>query len=226
MHERSIVVMAKEPEPGRVKTRLCPPLAPVLAAALQEAFIADLLERLGGCGCPIRLYGAGDAMPRLADLARRHGVELVSQCPGHLGVRMLAALQTELRRARRVAVLGADSPDLPLHLVEAAFEAVDRSDICLGPASDGGYYLLAVKRRVPHVALGADIPWGTDRVLAATRAALATEGLGCLELDAWSDVDDVDGLRELMDRLAAAEAPTLATTREVLAAIVRSGVLG
>jgi len=222
---RAIIVMAKEPEAGRVKTRLCPPLCDEEAARLHEAFLVDMLQRLRSQGYPVRVYGTGSSMSRLAALVQNAGAALSPQCEGALGRRMAAALAKELARSPRVLVLGADTPDLPLSYVADAFTALDGSDLCLGPATDGGYYLLGAKGSVPSMILDDAIPWGSSRVLAVTRQRLAAADVGHTELAPWSDVDDVEGLRGLADRLSAAGAPELPRTRGLLADFVRTGRL-
>lgn len=218
--------MAKEPRPGRVKTRLCPPLAPDEAARLYEAFVEDTLGGLGAVDHSLRLYGADPPMTRLAALAKAFGVPLATQCVGDLGRRMAAAMQAEFASAERVVVIGADSPDLPAERINEAFAALDRVDVCIGPATDGGYYLLAAKRRVPVEVLGSDIPWSTDGVLIATRARLRAAGTQFRELEHWSDVDEYDDLERLMTALADSATPALIRTRATLRRLVRQGSLG
>ena len=217
--------MAKEPEVGRVKTRLCPPLEPAEAARLYEAFLADTLERLAGVGLPLRVYGTGTLTDRLATLSRAAGAELRSQCDGHLGQRMGAAIEQELREAERVVVVGADTPDLPVERIEEALAALEQAPVCLGPASDGGYYLLAARERVPHEILGPDIPWGSAGVLDSTRAGLSAAGTEYVEIRSWCDVDEVADLIRLRERLEADVSMELPHSRSVLSELVHQGRL-
>lgn len=220
-----IVVMAKEPQVGRVKTRLCPPLTPDQACCLYDAFLFDTLDRLGELGVPVCVYGTstdGDARPlaegRLGEICRATGAELHSQVQGHLGARMQAAFGEQLRLSARVVVVGADSPDLPVGRIGEAVGALQDAEICLGPAGDGGYYLIAA-RMVPTALLGADIPWGTGGVLEATRRCCENAGLVHVELARWDDVDKPDDLRRLVERLDANRAESLVRTRSVLAGL-------
>jgi rSAM/selenodomain-associated transferase 1 len=217
--------MAKEPEAGQVKTRLCPPLEPAQAASLYEAFLADTLKRVTQVGHPLRVYGAGSSMDRLGDLSRAAGADLKPQCAGHLGQRMAAAIQQELREFERVVVLGGDTPDLPIERIEDAVVALDKTPVCLGPATDGGYYLLAARDRVPHEILGADIPWGTPGVLDSSRAALSAAGTSYVEIGSWCDVDDVGDLTRLRERLAEDASIEVPHSRAALRELVRQGRL-
>ena len=226
MEPRIVVVMAKEPRAARVKTRLCPPLAPDEAAQLYEAFVADTLAALSSAGHSLRVYGADPPMSRLTALTAAVGADLEAQCDGDLGRRMAVAMAAELARAERVVVVGADSPDLPTERIAEAFAALDSVDVCIGPATDGGYYLLAAKRRVPLEALGTDIPWSTERVLQATRERLRIAGIKHTELDLWRDIDDYGDLARLMTALADSATPALTRTRAVLRGLMREGRLG
>jgi hypothetical protein len=220
----AIVVMAKEPRAGRVKTRLCPPLSPAAAADLHEAFVRDTLARLAGLDRPLILEALGPPAqtPRLAALARSFGVVLRAQSGVDLGSRMAAALGRGLAEARTVVLLGSDSPDLPPARVVRAFELLRGADLCVGPAEDGGYYLIGCRTVVPAV-FDAAIPWGTARVLEATLQRAAAAGLRCELLDPWYDVDDADDLERL--RRSIAQDGGLPHTRAVLDAldVARSG---
>ena len=105
-----------------------------------------------------------------------------------------------------MAVAGADSPDLPLPLVTAAFAALEGADVAVIPSHDGGYALLALNRPAP--ALFADIPWSTAEVLAVTRARAAALGLRFVSVAGWDDLDDLAALQRLLVR-----SPDCATAR-------------
>jgi rSAM/selenodomain-associated transferase 1 len=120
------------------------------------------------------------------------------QSQGDLGERLASLFYTSFRRgARRVVVLGSDSPTLPLQVVQDAFDALDRVDVVVGPASDGGYYLLGARIFVPDLFRG--ITWGTSEVLQQTRRVLQTTRTSHENLVPWYDVDrarDLERLRE------------------------------
>ena len=142
-------MFAKVPEPGRVKTRLCPPLSPEQAAALYDAFLRDALDRYAALGAAaggpaVRLY-LGGAAREPADLVP-DGVSVHPQRGDGLGERMLRAfVETFAAGHGRAVVVGTDHPTLPDSFFGLAFEALgDPMTAVLGPSDDGGYYLLGL----------------------------------------------------------------------------------
>lgn len=227
--------MAKWPSPGRVKTRLCPPLDAERAARLAAAFLADTLATLLAVpGLEVRLaldqdgdeasarVAATGLVPELAAaLERIDGT--VGQGEGDLGARMRRVLALSLDEGARGLLVGADVPDLPASRVAAAFEALGRADAVLVPATDGGYVAVGAAAPLdslfPH-----DAPWGRDGVLACTLASLAAARASVVCLDPWEDVDDAAALGRLASRTAAAPASVAPATRALLARWQRQGV--
>jgi uncharacterized protein len=205
----ALAVMAKAPRPGAVKTRLCPPLAPREAAALARAFLRDTIAkvRLVQGVTPVVAYTPDSERERLGRLAP--GLELVPQRGTDLGARMRATLAMLLASGHRAAIaIGSDTPTLPAAVLAQAVEhIVSRDvDVVVGPAEDGGYYLIGV--RADHATLFDDVPWSTGAVLQVTRRRAAGAGLRCALLPEWFDVDTPDDLARL--RTALAEAPDAA----------------
>ncbi len=212
----TIGVMAKAPIPGRAKTRLTPLLAPREAAALSAAFLRDMTEnvRCASRLAPIRgcIAYAPAGAEALFDghLAEGTGLVLADGSPllpprvQGFGRCLLHAIQAMLADGQRAAcVLNSDSPTLPTALlVEAARLLLERPDrVVLGPAEDGGYYLLGMG--APHAHLFEDIAWSTDTVAEATRARARALGLELVELTPWYDVDDRAALLRLIEEIAA-----------------------
>jgi len=212
----TIGVMAKAPIPGRCKTRLMPLLTPGDAAALSAAFLRDVTEnvRLAARQAPIRgciAYAPAGAEAlfdgHLADdtgLVLADGSPLLPPRVQGFGRCLLHAIQAMLDGGARAAcVLNSDSPTLPnALLVEAARSLLERPDrVVLGPAEDGGYYLLGMS--APHAHLFEDIAWSTDTVADETRARARTLGLDLVELAPWYDVDDHAALLRLIDEVSA-----------------------
>ena len=201
----ALVVFAKAPIPGQVKTRLCPPLTPDEAATMHGSFVIDALERTRAAvsqfQLPIDRYLAcapSSSLVFFKIMEERHGVALLEQEGDNLGARMTRTFGTLLgRRYHRVVIVGTDVPTLPLECYAEAFELLQRRDVVLGPASDGGYYLIGLNNAAP--ALFEDIPWSTDRVLALTKEKAATLGLTVGLLPEWRDVDTIDDLQQLID---------------------------
>jgi rSAM/selenodomain-associated transferase 1 len=198
---RRLLLFTKPAREGRVKTRLIGDLTAAEAAALHAAFLADLLDRLEGGDFDLRLAWAleeGEAIPASAfPGVRQEGSEL--------GERLYRALSEAAAEAGAdsVAALGSDHPTLPLELVERAFERVESgADVVLGPAEDGGYYLIALRAGAVAPRLFAEIAWSTDQVLPATLARCRELGLAVELLPMAADVDTPDDLSRLAARMA------------------------
>jgi rSAM/selenodomain-associated transferase 1 len=204
---RLLFVFSKEPRPGSVKTRMCPPLSAEQAARCHTAFLGDLLARVVEMRANTHVVLAatpdGNA-PVLAAMAKEHGIELGVQGPGDLGARMTAALARAERDQAEALVIGSDSPDLPMEFINEAFAAVAPRTIVIGPADDGGFYLIG---RGPGTLLSLDgIAWGKPTVLEETIARAGRAGLSVRLLPQWYDVDDASGLSRLASRLSAPHA--------------------
>jgi rSAM/selenodomain-associated transferase 1 len=213
----AIGVMAKAPRPGYSKTRLCPPLNPDQAAALSAAFLRDISENIAVAGRHSSIAGyvayAPEGQEALFDghLAAGTGLLLADGSPlmppdvQGFGRCLLHAILVMLARGHKSAVvLNSDSPTLPTSLLvhTAASLATEGDRVVLGPADDGGYYLLGMK--AAHAHLFADIAWSTDGVAQATRMRAAQLGLDVVELPVWYDVDDHSGLTRLLQEVAGA----------------------
>jgi rSAM/selenodomain-associated transferase 1 len=202
MTTRVLGLFAKWPEPGRVKTRLAAATSPAFAADVARAFLLDLLTRLGAV--PARrvvAFAPPDAEPRFADLVS-DCFALVPQADGDLGRRLSAFIADEIAAgAESVVVVGSDSPTLPSDHVEQAFAELRRADVVLGPAADGGYYLVGCGRRLPPIFEG--VAWGGPTVLAESVARLADPGWRLALLPPWYDVDTLDDWHMLCGHLAA-----------------------
>ncbi len=207
----AIAVMAKAPRAGKVKTRLSPPLSPEEATAMSAAFLRDVTENIQAAAreAPIAGYvafapaGLGHLFDGL--LADGTGLLLADgegeMPPGVDGIGRSLLHATRALFAQgfgSVCVLNSDSPTLPTAtLVRAARRLAEPGDhAVLGPAEDGGYYLLGMK--APHAELYAGMPWSTDRVAQQTRQAARALGLPLHELDPWYDVDDRAALQRLV----------------------------
>ena len=211
----AIGVMAKAPRPGLSKTRLCPPLEPQQAALLSAAFLRDVTENiaLAARETPITGYIAyaplgGEALfdGHLAigtSLLLADGLLPMPRNVQGFGRSLLHAIQAMLARGHTAAmVLNSDSPTLPTALLSRAAAALNGNPdrVVLGPADDGGYYLLGMN--AAHTPLFADIDWSTDSVAKTTRIRATELGLEVVVLPRWYDVDDGDALRRLLREIA------------------------
>jgi hypothetical protein len=199
---RVLGLFAKRPDPGRVKTRLAARASPEWAVRVADAFLRDSLARLSGiAGRRVVAFAPDDARSFFADLVGDR-FALVRQVQGDLGRRLSAFIAGELEAgAPAVVVVGTDSPTLPPALVEQAFRELERADVVLGPATDGGYYLVGCAGRLPPLFDG--MAWSSRRVLADTVARLADPGWRLAVLPPWYDVDTLDDWWMLCGHLAA-----------------------
>ncbi|MBC5799183.1 MAG: TIGR04282 family arsenosugar biosynthesis glycosyltransferase [Candidatus Eremiobacteraeota bacterium] len=222
---RAIVLFAKAPRTGTVKTRLVPPLTPPQAAQLAGAFIADLAERLAVLARALDataavFYTPFDAANDIAALVGDLRQEPQRGCD--LGERLTSMLRTLGGEGfEHVAVVGSDAPTLPEATIVRAFAALEDADIAIVGAEDGGYVLLALGGL--HVALFEAIPWSTPSVYAVTLEQARRAGLRVVELPPWWDVDDGASLERLRRELAAAGDSTSAPrTRTMLEAFTHA----
>jgi hypothetical protein len=187
----AILVMAKSPEAGRVKTRLCPPLTPERACLFHEALLLDTLDLVRGLDL-VRFVAHGGP----GDWFERHApdFERFAQCGADLGERLHCALTRVLALHSPVLCIGSDSPHLPPERFARARALLATHPVVFGPALDGGYYLVGLDRPWD---LFCGMPMGTDRLLAETLARCTRLGLavGLLEaerdVDTWADVEAV-----------------------------------
>jgi rSAM/selenodomain-associated transferase 1 len=204
MSRRACVLMAKVPIPGQVKTRLLPFLDEVASARLYACFLLDMVEAVESAFpglCRVAYTPAGEDKLLKGLLARE--CPLIPQRGAHLGERLYNLFHHLLfsEELESALAVNSDSPTLPMRLVAEAFERLDEPGIdgVLGPADDGGYYLIGLKK--PHKHLFADIPWSTPEVLPATLKRATEADLHLVLLEPWYDVDDQASLGRLWKEL-------------------------
>jgi rSAM/selenodomain-associated transferase 1 len=186
-----IVLFAKAPLAGRVKTRLSPPLPPEIAAQLHDAFVRDTLESLHSLdnSADVELH-TDIPTDAWVDIA----VPRKLQHEGDLGLKMLQALDDALKAGReRAMIVGADSPTLPVSHLKLLLRAPD--DVALGPTLDGGFYAIACTRIHPHMFAG--VRWSAPDTLDRTVRAIRACGLTADHGAAWYDVDTPQDLERL-----------------------------
>ena len=190
MRQARIVVFAKEPVPGRVKTRLIPALGEEGAARLAAAMLARTIEEALATGLPVELCGEPDAATWSDAPAT-----LTAQGEGGLGERLARAARRVLDGGEAVLLTGADCPGLDRERLAAAAAALDAHDAVLHPAEDGGYVLLGLRRFDPSIFTG--IGWSTPSVCAETMERLAALGWSLGLREALRDVDEAEDLPSL-----------------------------
>ncbi|HSB61602.1 MAG TPA: TIGR04282 family arsenosugar biosynthesis glycosyltransferase, partial [Vicinamibacteria bacterium] len=211
-----LLVFVKEPRPGAAKTRLVPVLGAERAAELYRLLAEEEIRRTAPArGEYERLFFFAPPEARLADWLS--GETLLPQQGADLGARMAGAFDEAFRRgATRAAIVGTDVPFVSRDLVLEAFRALDDHDLVLGPAKDGGYYLLALGR--PRPALFSDIAWSTASVLASTVDRAGGLGLSVRLLEPLRDIDTLEDVRAERVRLG----PLLARSPGLAAAVAEA----
>ncbi len=196
-----LLIFAKAPIPGQVKSRLIPVLGAEDAAHLQRRLTWRLVGMMAESGvCPVELWVAPDAShPLFNDLERRYGLSIHVQRGRDLGERMATACAEALERAERVVLVGSDCPLLAPATIVRALVELGWADAVLGPAEDGGYVLLALKHAEP--ALFEQIPWSTERVAGLTRARMRALDWRWYELPELWDLDRPKDLLRLREDL-------------------------
>jgi uncharacterized protein len=201
-----IAVMAKASTPGLTKTRLVPPLRFEEAAAFNTAFLQDVAANLMAAGrqAEITGYMAFGPPGSEAFFERTLGrdIGLISAWQSNFGDCLLLTIEAMLARGHSAAVvLNSDSPTLPTSLLVETAEVLARPGDCavLGPSTDGGYYLLGLKRA--HRRMFEDITWSTERVAEQTLERAREIGLDVHMLPPWYDVDDLQSLRMLHEEI-------------------------
>ncbi len=194
-----VVVMAKAPHGGRVKTRLTPPFTPEEAAALYGCMLRDTVRMARASGLPIAAVVPAHEAAEVAAIVGPE-VEVVAQ-PGRGLAEALTFTFTAFaaRGCQRIVAIDSDSPTLPAAHLVTAVEALDRHEVVLGPTSDGGYYLVGARQ--PHAALFAPSALSTTSALQAIEHSARTLGLSCARTVDWYDVDVAADLPRLVGEL-------------------------
>ena len=195
--------MAKEPRPGRVKTRLCPPCTPAQAAAIAEAALADTLDAARRSGADRRIVAlAGRPGPWLPE-----GFEVIAQHGDSFAERLANAWSQAGGPGFQI---GMDTPQLTGDDLDVALTAVESAGpdgAVLGPAVDGGWWGLGVSR--PDPTMFAGVPMSTERTGAAQRARLESLGRRVTDLDVQRDIDTFDDLVAVAAAMGAGRLPDL-----------------
>jgi uncharacterized protein len=218
----ALAVIAKEPVAGLAKTRLAPALGGQGAARVAAALLADTLATVRTVAAdPWLCFAPAGARDRMAALAP--GFRLLAQAGGDLGDRLAAcAASLHAGGARRLAIVGADTPHLRATWYRSAFALLDRVDLVLGPALDGGYYLIAIDAatRPPPAELFTGVPMGTDAVLGETLSRAQGLGLRAGVLPPLRDLDRIEDLQAALDHGELAGSPN---SLEAIGALLRQG---
>lgn len=210
----AVVIMAKAPRPGTVKTRLCPPLSPMEAAELYHCFLLDTIAKLRTCRQTSLCIAYTPRTAKSVFTALAPGVPLLPQRGPDLGGRMADCFaQLFARGYTDVLLTGSDLPTLPRQVVQQALDlmATPQIDVVLGPSEDGGYYLIGL--HTLHRELFEAMTWSTSQVLAETVRRAEAQGLHIAYLPPWFDVDTPADLVRLQAALTQDNGELCAHTR-------------
>ncbi|MEG4285568.1 TIGR04282 family arsenosugar biosynthesis glycosyltransferase [Microcoleus sp. A006_D1] len=191
MISEKLIVFTRYPEPGTTKTRLIPVLGKAGAANLHRLMaqkaIARALSLQNSRRLSVEIHYTGGSQQLMQDWL---GTDIIyqNQIEGDLGAKMTAAFQNSFNSGvDKAAIIGTDCPDLKAEIMAQAFDKLSQHDLVLGPAKDGGYYLIGLCRAIPELFDG--INWGTSEVFAATRAIAQNLDLNIAYLPTLADID-------------------------------------
>jgi rSAM/selenodomain-associated transferase 1 len=202
-----VLVMAKAPVPGRVKTRMCPPCTPQQAAALAEAALADTLDAVAACGASRRVLALdGEPGPWLPA-----GFQVVAQCDGAFDRRLASAWEAAGGPGVQI---GMDTPQVTVGLLDQALSAIETTSAAIGHASDGGWWAIGLRRPDPRVFTG--IAMSTGRTGTDQEHRLRALGLGVTVLPTLVDLDTVADLPAVAGDGTAIRTAALARTLDLL----------
>ena len=208
----AIVIMAKAPRAGAVKTRLCPPLSSADAADLYACFLRDKIAQVRALAGAVGVIAFTPEESRAEFEALAPGFRLIQQLGADLGERLRNCLGALLGDAYTGAVaIDSDTPTLPTAFLEQAVSLLSGpgADVVVGPSDDGGYYLIGVRQPAPF--LFERMPWSTPAVLPETLRRAEAKGLQVALLPAWFDVDTPADFDRLRADLAGGDGPPIHT---------------
>jgi len=189
-----LLVFAREPVPGQVKTRLIPAVGAEQATQIYQRLLRHALDAASRMeDGDVQLWcDTLDGGLHCLSLSDEFHFPLLQQSGADLGERMSVAIDQALRTHECVVIIGSDCPGYSQEYIQQAFNALSNHDVVLGPADDGGYVLIGMNRPQPELFLA--MPWGTDQVLAITRERLQKLDRTWFEMPVLRDVDRPDDL--------------------------------
>lgn len=221
MKDAVIALMAKQPQVGQTKTRLVPALSPQQAVAMSEALLLDsiaLIRDLDWADMALAITPF-ESKPYFEGITPP-GTRLVPVVGEHIGECLVQAINMLLTIGySKALLLNSDSPTLPPEFLVQAAGLLEHVDLVLGPAEDGGYYLIGMSR--PHPGLFEGIAWSTEMVLAQTLDRARELGLNSALTPPWRDVDTADDLARFQDELQNLPLNCLEHSRKLLAGFTR-----
>jgi hypothetical protein len=197
-----VIVFAKFPLPGRVKTRLAAGTNTNFATGLYSCFVQDIFTQLSTLTVSLELsLGFEHDQSEISAWIPQKKI-ITFQSGATLGDRMSNAFRNAFSKGcERVILIGSDAPDLPITIYNEAIHSLRSSDMCLGPSEDGGYYLIGFNRKSFTDMIFKYINWSTPTVLEESKSRINSTGLSCAFLHPWNDNDELDDVISLYSRL-------------------------
>lgn len=196
--EYRLIVFLKAPRPGFVKTRLAASVGPDKACEIYRELMGQVLSQIGEYRNVDLRISPDDAADAFRDWCRP-GWRLLPQGNGGLGDRLSRAFEQAFQEgAQAVLAIGSDCPEVGPSAISKALDVLDRAPLTLGPAIDGGYWLIGMKAFFPSLFEGID--WSTDQVLEQTQVAAMELGLETVLLETLEDIDDLEGWKRFQAR--------------------------
>lgn len=194
----AFILFLKYPVCGAVKTRLARTLGDDLTYELYSCFLADIAAMAYEVNAETVIIYEG---PEDATFPGFPSAHVIRQRGSDIGERMYNAFTDVFALGfKRAALIGSDIPDLPARVINQAFERLASADVVLGPGTDGGYYLIGCNRDTLCESMFSGIPWSMDAVLPETLKRVVEAGLVCAQLEPWSDIDELDDLKQFYIR--------------------------
>ena len=192
----TLIIFSRYPEAGKTKTRMIPALGAVGSAELQRQLTEHTLQTAksfqASHAINIQVHFTGGNLELMSEWLGDN-IEYIPQVAGDLGDKMHSAFANAFNEGNKKAVtIGIDCPDIDQSILETAFNSLDQADLAIGSATDGGYYLIGLKRSTPQ--LFENIDWGTDKVLEQTKIVVDHLSLNTKYLPSLSDIDRPEDL--------------------------------
>ena len=210
-----LIIFAKEPQKGKVKTRLQSFLSQSQCLDLYKAFLKDTIDLAKKVKCQKRIlaYASRKNPQYLRSIAK--SFELYRQNGRNLGDKMHNAFKfANKNKADKTVIIGSDSPNLPIGLIKDAFTNLNKSDLVLGPSIDGGYYLIGLKK--PLRKLFRDVKWSSENVLDKTIKNARDANKKVALLKVWYDIDDKESLVHLINDIKQTKSNFAKHTKKIL----------
>ncbi|MGM0568839.1 MAG: TIGR04282 family arsenosugar biosynthesis glycosyltransferase [Elusimicrobiota bacterium] len=198
---KCINILLKYPEPGYVKTRLGKEIGNRKASELYRNFVLDITENMKDIDAAVNIFcSPGNSREKFKSWLGG-SFKYFPQEGSDLGERIKNSLVKSFKSGyKKALILGGDSPDLPAKLIKSSFKKLDSYDAVIGPADDGGYYLIAFTASGFEKEAFKGIKWGKDKVFDSTLKRLKSNYIKVLQLKKWYDIDTLDDLKKFYSR--------------------------